>query len=105
MTHRNIRIVINVRDGIVQDAACSEEATIVLVDWDTEGCDPVLDELVAVPTDSGTAFAFVMQFNARSLKELVGTGVDKALRRAGIPLIPSHLAKAANDAIPAARGG
>ena len=75
-TKRRPRVVLNVSGGAVQDVYCSDtEADIVLVDWDTEGCDPEADNLVAV----AGGLAYVTGWDAEPLAAMKGTDVGLAL--------------------------
>ena len=79
-TKRRPRVVLNVSGGAVQDVYCSDpEADIVIVDWDTEGCDPEADDLVAV----AGGLAYVTGWDAEPLAAMKGTDVGLALVSAG----------------------
>ncbi len=70
------RIVVNVSGGVVQDVYCSDlQADLVIVDWDTDGCDPTEGGIVEV----GRQVAHVAQREAHPLDKLVGTDVGAAL--------------------------
>jgi hypothetical protein len=75
-TNPRPRVVVNVSGGAVQDVFCSDpEADIVLVDWDTDGCDPEADNLVAV----AGGLAYVTGWNPEPLAAMKGTDVGLAL--------------------------
>lgn len=73
---KSTRVVVNVSGGAVQDVYCSDpQADIVIVDWDTEGCDPNADNLVAVAGGP----AYVTNWDAQPLAAMKGTDVGLAL--------------------------
>lgn len=48
------KIIIEVDGGVVQEVYCDDpNVTVVLVDWDTEGCSPDERGLITVHDDSG----------------------------------------------------
>jgi hypothetical protein len=70
------RIVVNVSGGVVQDVYCSNpQADFVIVDWDTDGCDPTEGGIVEV----GRQVAHVAQREVYPLDKLAGTDVGAAL--------------------------
>ena len=72
------RIVLNVSGGVVQDVFCSDpQADVVLVDWDTDGCDPDTPGLVEV---AGSGIAYVTGWDAESLDTMEATDVGAALK-------------------------
>jgi len=79
-------IILNVSGGVVQDVFCSApEAEVILVDWDTEGCDPAVDGTVEITYEHGrTQQAEILRLNASPLKNLSGTDVQRALERVGL---------------------
>jgi hypothetical protein len=85
MTRSKARIVLNVSGGVVQDVFCSDpEAEVIVVDWETEGCDSSRDDVVEIE-GRGTA-VFVAHPHRYSLQNLTGTVVEAALRAAGVAI-------------------
>jgi hypothetical protein len=79
-----IQIVVSVHGGVVQDVFCSaEEAELILVDWDTELCDPSAPDVAQI-TDSGgdERLAFVSKCRTEPLETLAGTDVEAAIQYA-----------------------
>jgi hypothetical protein len=53
------RVIVEVQGGMVQSVYADDPTTeVVLVDWDTEGCDPEREGLVSVEGDLVTAVVF-----------------------------------------------
>ena len=80
------KIVISVYGGNVQDVFCSDpQAEVVVVDWDTEGCDASDDGCVAVLDNFGQRrLARICHTTAEPLAALAKTPVAAALDRAGV---------------------
>ena len=82
------KIVLNVSGGVLQDVFSSDPAvTLLLVDWDTEGCDPSDNGIVEIPDGrGGTQLAHVAECPVDPLKGLAGTETEAALKAAGLDL-------------------
>ena len=82
------KIILNISGGVLQDVFSSDPAiTAMLVDWDTEGCDPSDKGIVAVPDGRGsTQLAHVAECPVCPLEELAGTESEAALKVAGLDL-------------------
>jgi hypothetical protein len=82
------KIVLNVSGGVLQDVFSSDPAvTLLLVDWDTEGCDPSDNGIVEIPDGRGsTQLAHVAECPVCPLEELAGTETEAALKAAGLAL-------------------
>lgn len=79
------RIILNVSGGVVQDVFCSDfETEVILVDWDTEGCDSSDDDVFQI--GGRAAAAFVARVDVAPCHELAGTDVEAALRAAQIAI-------------------
>ncbi len=53
------RVIVEVQGGLVQEVYCDDPSVeVVLVDWDTEGCEPDADDLVTVGDDLVRAVPF-----------------------------------------------
>lgn len=90
-----IRIVITVREGVVQDIFSSNsDVRVALVDWDTEGGN--LDNMVAVDDDCdfGHLYAYVAERPVTPLEELSGTATECVLAAADTTILSSTLATA-----------
>jgi hypothetical protein len=75
-----IRIVVHVHGGIVQEVFCSDaEADLTIVDWDAD-CLSLDDRgVVEVPALGGSSLVCVAQQHVLPLVELAGTETEKAI--------------------------
>ena len=81
------KVVLNISGGVLQDVFSSDPAiSVVLADWDTEGCSPSDMGIVEVPADRGTQLANVAEYPVLPLTDLVGTETEAALKAAGLEL-------------------
>jgi hypothetical protein len=82
------KIVLNISGGVLQDVFSSDPAiTLMLVDWDTEGCDSSDNGIVEIPDGrGGTQLADVAECPVRPLEQLAGTETEAALKAAGLEL-------------------
>jgi hypothetical protein len=80
------KVVLNLSGGVLQDVFGSHPATtVVLVDWDVEGCSPSDDGIVEVPdVRGGTQLAAVADYPVWPLERLAGTETEAALKAAGL---------------------
>jgi hypothetical protein len=63
-----MKLVINVSGGVVQDVYTDDPAIdVILVDWDTEGCEP--DGLVEIAA-AGGALAHAVVYPTASLNDM-----------------------------------
>jgi hypothetical protein len=85
------KIVLNISGGVLQDVFSSDPAaTVVLADWDCDGCDPSDDGIVEIADGhDGTQLAAVAEYPVLPLTDLAGTETEAALKAAGIELTPS----------------
>ena len=79
------QIVLNISGGVLQDVFSSDPAiTLMLVDWDTEGCDSSDNGIVEIPGEyGGTQLANVAECPVQPLEQLAGTETEAALKAAG----------------------
>ena len=78
-------IVLDVSGGVLQDVFSSDPAiSVILVDWDTEGCAPSDDGIVEIPDGQGSTLANVVEYPVSPLEELAGTEIEAALKAAGL---------------------
>jgi len=81
------KVVLNISGGVLQDVFSSDPAiSVVLADWDTEGCSPTDMGIVEVPADRGTQLANVAEYPVLPLTDLVGTETEAAMKAAGMEL-------------------
>jgi hypothetical protein len=79
------KIVLNIFGGVLQDVFASEPASILLVDWDTEGSSFTDNNIVELPDVGGsTKLASVAECFVQSLTRLAGTEAEAALKAAGM---------------------
>ena len=85
------QIVLNMSGGLVQAIFSSDPDTeVILVDWDTEGCDPADDGFVEITDPHGrTQLACVARREIIPLTELADTDVQAAMKAAGVNHGPS----------------
>jgi hypothetical protein len=79
-----IEIIVSIHGGVVQDVFCSDaEATLIIVDWDTEGASPEQAGVDKVKTAAGQErLAHVERSKPARLSRLAGTDVESALQAA-----------------------
>jgi len=82
------KVVLNISGGVLQDVFGLDPAiTVVLVDWDTEGCSPSDNGIVEIADGRGsTQLANVAEYPVSPLEELAGTDTEAALKAAGLEL-------------------
>lgn len=80
------KVVLNLSGGVLQDVFGSHSAiTVVLVDWDVEGCSPSDDNIVELPDVGGsTQLAAVVEYPVWPLERLAGTETEAAMKAAGL---------------------
>lgn len=80
------KIVLNISGGVLQDVFSSDPAaTVMLCDWDCEGCSPSDDGVVEIPGGrGGTQLARVAEYPVLPLTDLAGTETEAALKAAGL---------------------
>ena len=80
------KVVLNLSGGVLQDVFGSHPAiTVVLVDWDVEGCSPSDHNIVEVPDGPGrTRLAAVAEYPVWPLEQLAGTEAEAAMKAAGL---------------------
>jgi len=80
------RVVITMNGGLIQDAySTNPDVELIVVDLDTEDCDPKVIELVEVAdAQGGSNCAFVGVQTLRPFEELSGTDTQAALAKAGL---------------------
>ena len=80
------QIVFNTSGSLVQDIFSSDPDTeVIIVDWDTENCDPVDDGFVEIVYQRGrTQLAYVVCREILPLAKLAGTDVQAAMQAAGV---------------------
>jgi hypothetical protein len=84
---KEAKVVLNISGGVLQDVFSSDPAiSVVVCDWDTEGCSPSDMGIVEVPADRGTQLANVAEYPVLPLTDLVGTETEAALKAAGLEL-------------------
>jgi hypothetical protein len=78
-------IVLNMYGGVVRDVFASFPAEAVVVDWNTEDCDPTDPVIVKVYRPRRRPQrAAVLRYPASALDRLAGTDTGAALEEAGI---------------------
>jgi hypothetical protein len=79
-----VQIVVSVQGGVVQDVFCSaDEAELIMVDWDTDGCDPSDRDVARLAEPDGDErLAFVSKCLTEPLETLAGTDVEAAIQYA-----------------------
>ena len=80
------KIVLNISGGVLQDVFSSDPAiSVMLCDWDTEGCSPSDNGIVEI-TDrrGGTQLANVAEYPVLPLEQLADTETEAALKAAGL---------------------
>ncbi len=85
------KVVLNISGGVLQDVFGSDPAiSVLLCDWDTEGCDPSDNGIVEIADKWGrTQLANVAEYPVWPLEKLVGTDTEAAMKAAGPELTPS----------------
>jgi hypothetical protein len=85
------KVVLNISGGVLQDVFSSEPTiTVVLVDWDTEGCDPTENGIVEIlDGHGGTQLAAVAEYPVSPLEQLADTDTEAALQAAGLAMTQS----------------
>ena len=82
-----LKVVLDISGGVLQDVFSSDPSiSVVVCDWDTEGCSPSDMGIVEVPADRGTQLANVAEYPVLPLTDLVGTETEAALKAAGLEL-------------------
>jgi len=80
------KVVLNISGGVLQDVFSSDPAvSVMLCDWDTEGCSPADNGIVEI-TDrrGGTQLANVAEYSVLPLEQLADTETEAALKAAGL---------------------
>jgi hypothetical protein len=86
-------VVAVIAGGVLQEAYSSDPAVrLVLLDWDTDGCDPDKDNgIIEVSNEQGRSrCANVAEFPTVPITELSGTDNGQALEKAGIVCVTDH---------------
>jgi hypothetical protein len=81
VTADHCRTVVSICGGIIQDIYCSDpHARIVVIDWDTEGCEPSVNGIVEMREPSGrNIYVYVADFHTQPMNNLSGTEIEEAL--------------------------
>jgi len=81
------KVVLNISGGVLQDVFSSDPGvSVVVCDWDTEGCTSSEEGIVEIPADRGTQRADVAEYPVTPLSDLEGTETEAALKAAGLEL-------------------
>ena len=82
-------IVLNISGGVLQDVFGSDPAaSVVLCDWDCDGCDPSEEGIVEIPDGhGGMQLAKVAEYPVWPLEQLAGTETEAALKAARLELM------------------
>ncbi|REJ65659.1 MAG: hypothetical protein DWQ31_17110 [Planctomycetota bacterium] len=84
--NRAPRVVLNIYGGLVQDVFCSDPDTdVVVVDWDTEGCNPIDEGFYDVQCDDGRMHVVqVTEKGTYPIRSIGGTDCESALIAASL---------------------
>ena len=77
-------VVVEVSGGVLQEAYADAAVQLVLVDWDTEGCEPATDNNIF---QAGGKTVYVTEMSVAPIDEVVGTDAEKALETAGMSVL------------------
>jgi hypothetical protein len=84
------KVILNISGGVLQGVFGSDPAiSVVLADWDTEGCDSSDDGIVEIPDGRGTQLVAVAEYPVSPLTDLAGTETEAALKAANFDLAQS----------------
>jgi len=77
-------VVVEVSGGVLQEAYANSAVQLVLVDWDSEGCEPAADNDIFA---AGGKAVYVTEISVAPIDEIVGKDAEKALEAAGMDVL------------------
>jgi hypothetical protein len=77
-------VIVEVSGGVLQQAYADTTVQLVLVDWDSEGCEVAADNGIF---QAAGKVVYVTEMPAAPIDEIVGTNAEKALEAAGMDVL------------------